>query len=329
MSRLPILLSLSMLVLPACDTGSKTAAPDPGLTRRLAEAERKIEGLERSLAATQQALRDEDILVWDGPPANDEELMQRTIMTLKVEMNRQEAGMASRNPVLLNKGVERFKKATAELAAKADVAVPILLKEAEASQNPQHQMKLLEAMADVGGEKVVPKLKEILLDVQRPAPLRRQAGESLIKLKIGEAVDGIGQILDPPAEAPPFPDLYFLVYQLGEARNPEAIPTICRALRTSKDRSTRCHAANALANFASDEGVQALAEAAKKDEYNYVRVNSIRALIRAAKEPQQVIPVAEEVAKDTDMQVRNAANEVLGQARTGKLPGPMERPTFK
>lgn len=327
MSRLAVLLCLSLVLLPGCSP--KSSGPDAETTRRLADAERKIDELQRTLAAALQALREEDILVWAGPPANDQELIERTILALKVEMNRQEAGMAARNPVLVQKGMERFKKATAELEAKADVAGPILLKEAETSQNPQHQMRLLEAMADLGREKSVPKLKEILLDGNRPAPLRRQAGLSLIKHKMSEAVAAIGQIMEPPADAPAFPDLYFLVYQLGEERNPEAIPTICRALKTSKDRSTRCHAANALANFASDEGVQALAEASKKDEYNYVRVNSIRALLRAAKEPQQVIPVAEEVAKDPDMQVRNAANEVLNTAKTGKLPGPMERPTFK
>jgi hypothetical protein len=287
-------------VLAACG-----GEPD-ALRDRVAELERRLDArdaLDQRLAA---ALREHGIRFHADAPANTAEATARALADLEAALDRLESAKVHQDNIAGQSAMTAVDTALATLRQDAANALAALLARAEAAAPPR-QAALLECYGKVGGAAAVPALVALAGTSAKPAALRVQAARSLVEIDPPAAIPAVESLLQ-EAAAPP--DLYLLVHLLAASGRAEALPVIASALRQSRDRSVRCHAATGLGNFRGEPAVAALAAAAVEDEYPAVRTNALRALAKVAA-TERVRAVAEQVlARDQDAAVRAVAREL-------------------
>ncbi len=316
---------LAAVTLGGCGDDAASRARILDLEARLAKAEGELAERRRFDDWLDQSLKQRGIDVprTAAPPAPtgadtvDVDLAALTAAHLAVL-----TATEARNEADYNRARSEETARIAALRRQAPRAVPAILRalalnEKQGSVN--EAAYYLSVAVAVDAKAMNAQLEGILVDPARPSGLRAEAGRALIEHDRPRAITLVSKLLGPGGGA--FPELFIVVHELGQTRDPATLPVLVQALRESADRSTRCHAATALGLQPGDASFRALTQAARSDEYPAVRINALRALTHAASDAAAVRAVAQEIlASDASKEVKAVAQEVANQ------PGGPQRP---
>lgn len=277
----------------------------------VAALEQRVLQLEQRLQRQEQALQQQGIRVYGEPAKDAAEQVGRTVAALQDALDELESAKDTRDTGRGQAAMQRIEQHLGELRQQRALALPALLQAATQAQPPR-QPALLECYARIGGAEVAAELARLLTDPTASAPLRQQAGRSLIECDAPAGIAAVHDLLQ--GRAPPLSDLYVLVHLLAGTGSKDVVPVLIEALQRSTDRSVRCHAATGLGNFPGRAASETLAAAVAADEYPAVRANALRALTRIdAAQAAALAPAV--LAREQDPAVRAAATAAQGAAK--------------
>jgi hypothetical protein len=282
---------------------------DASLDSRIAALEQRADAAAAEQQRLAAVLREHGIVFHAGAPRDAAEAQARALDELDRALMRVQSARESQDHEQGRNALAALQLALERLREHGD-ALPALLAKAEVAP-PARQPDWLECAARAGGAGSAGALAAIARDPAKPPGYRVAAARALLTADAAAAVPVVAELLREPTA---LPDLYLLVHMLAATARPDVAPVLVDALRRSADRSVRCHAATGLGGFRDTDAVEALATAATGDEYPAVRVNALRALVRAAP-PERVREVAARAANDADAAVRKVATELADPAK--------------
>lgn len=314
------------VALGGCGEDAASQARIRDLEARLAKSESELAERRRFDDVLDQSLKQRGIDVPRPMPATDSRIpptLEADVEGLTIAHLAVESATEAKNEVEYNRARAEEAARIASLRRQPSRAIPALLRllslnEAQGSVN--EAAYYLSVAVAVDPNAMNAELARLIVDPARPSGLRAEAGRALVVHDRPRAITLISKLLGPGGGA--FPELFVVVHELGQTRDPAVLPVLAQALRESRDRSTRCHAATALGLQPGDVSFRALAQAARSDEYPAVRINALRALTHASSDASAVRSIAQEVLdSDAPKEVKAVAQEVVNQ------PGGPRRPS--